>query len=231
MGSVGTIIGLATVGIIALGWIVLLVIGIIRIKRRRRAGVVLTVIGGIWGLLALSLLGFGTYTYQRAMRVSRVEDFDPEQYEGEMGSIVLPYKGESSLEVQDKESQKRMGLSTTNGTVLAPAGAYDLYSYEVIDEDGNGAKWTASGSLSSVESREISIEAGSTQDLEIGPAFTAKVTVKKKGQDEAVLDFKLIGRGGGNYTITGMDKGRKAPGFQVVDKSGDILWQGKFEYG
>ncbi len=231
MGSVGTIIGVATVGTIALGWIVLLVIGIIRIKRRSRAGVVLTIIGGIWGLLALSLLGFGIYGYQRAMRVSRVEDFDLEQYEGEMGSIILPYKGESSLEVQNKESQKRMRLSTTNGVVLAPTGRYDLCSYEVIDEDENGAKWMAQGSLYSLKSREISVEADSTQDLEIGPAFTAKVTVKKKRQDEAVLDFKLIGRGGGNYTITRMDKRRKAPGFQVVDKSGDILWQGKFEYG
>jgi len=215
--GIGAIVAIVVGASITLGWIVPLVIGIIFIKRKSRAGVVLTVIGGVWGLVGLSVLGFGIYSSQRAMRVSRVEDFDPEQYEGEMGSIVLPYKGESSLEVQNKESQKRMRFSTTNGMVLAPTGRYDLCSYEVIDEDENGAKWTASGSLYSLKSREISVEADSTQDLEIGPPFVAKVTVKKKGQDEAVLDFKLTGRGGGNYTITRMDKGRKAPGFQVVD--------------
>jgi hypothetical protein len=218
--------------IIGLGWIALLIIGIVLIKKKKKtAGIVLTVVAGVWGLIALLMIGGGIYGYRRASKMYAIEDFNPAEYKGEMGSIVVPHKGKSSLAVSDKKKGGRIQLSTKDGVFSIPTGAYTLSSYDIIANDKNNIKWEASGSLYSIKSRKISIEPDSRKEIQIGPPFIAKIEAKKKGQNEATFDFKLIGSGGGKYTIGRYGKGKKAPRFQVIDKSGNILWQDKFEYG
>ena len=217
--------------VILLGWIPLLIIGIVRIRRRKKkpSGIVMTVIGGVWVLCLLSITVVVFHSYSQLMKYTEVEDFDPEQCEEAVGSIVLPYKGKSTLVLRDNKNVKGMRLRTEDGVMVVPEGTYDLEKYQLVKEDESGVEWVASGYLYSLG--EISVEAGSSRELEIGSPFTAKVLVREKKSGEAVFDLKLTGRSGVEYTIARVGKGSKAPGFQVVDESGNVLWHGKFEYG
>ncbi len=230
MAMVIGVIALIFAAALALGWIVPLAIGITRI-RKGTAGTALTVIGAAWGVLALSVCGLAFYGYRQVAGYSEVEDFDHTQYQGETGSIVVPYHGESSLVVADTESDKQIRLSTTDGTLIVPAGTYELFSYDVADEDENGTKWKASCYLFQLKSDKISVEPGSRQKLDIGPPFTAKVAAKSKGQGEVSFDMTLTGRDGCQYTISRAGESRKAPTFHVLGKSGNVLWKGSFTYG
>jgi len=215
----------------AFGWLPLLVIGIICIKRKKkkRSGVVLTVIGGVWSLCSLSLVLLVIHFYRQAMMFSEIEDFAPEKHEGEMGSIVVPYKGKSELVLQDRENNKQIRLHTSDGVISVPVGTYDFRNYKAFKADEDNAEWAISGYLFSL--KEMRVEPDSRQELDIGFPLTAKVLAKTKGKKKTVFDLKLTGRSGVEYTIFRSGKRTEAPGFQILDKSGEVLWQGKFEYG
>lgn len=225
-----SVVALIFAAALALGWVVPLVVGIIRI-RRGAVGTALTVIGAAWGILAIPVCGLAFYGYRQVASYTEIEDFDHTQYRGETGTIVVPYKGKSSLVVADKNSDKQIRFSTTDGTMIVPVGTYELFSYDVADEDENGIKWEASCYLFRLKSGKISVGPGSSQELDIGPPFTAKVTTKSKGRDEASFDMKLTGRDGCQYTISKSGGSRKAPVFHVLGESGNVLWQGSFKYG
>lgn len=217
-----------------LGWLLPLVLGIVRIRRKGAGGVVLTVIGGVWGLVVLGVVGLAVYEVHEYSRVSdsgKVVDFDPAQYQGQTGSIVLSHKGESTLEIGGRDGGGRMRLSTSNGVLSAPVGTYNLFSYEAVGKDESGATWVASGSLSSRGREPISVKANSTQTLELGPPFKASVTVKSTGRGSATLDMSLKGCDGNQYTISKKGGRGEPPSFQVLSKTGEVLWQGRFEYG
>ena len=215
---------------LAIGWVVPLVVGIIWLRRKAGGGVAMTVIGGVWGVLALSGIGIGVSAYRQVGQYTKVEDFDPLQYQGPKGNIVVPHKGESSLEVTG-DGGKRMRLPTKDGVFVVPAGTYSPTSYKAVDKDSSGQEWEASSYLSLPKPGKISVKDGSRQDLDVGPPFVASVSVSAKGQEQATLDLKLTGRDGNQYTISRKGRLREAPGFEVRDKSGEVVWQGKFAYG
>jgi len=218
--------------IFALGWLVPLVMGIVRL-RRKREGTALTIIGGVWGILALLMVGFAAYGYFSVSRVtepSSVADFTPATCKGPTGKIVLPYKGEVSLVVSPLDADKQLRLSGKNGELVAPAGIHRLSEFEAVARDSRNVKWTASCSFWSGKQREICVRAGGSTPLDVGPPLTARVVAQHSGPDHARFDLEVLGPGGGSYSIEAAG-GRDAPRFVVLSPSGEVLWKGKFEAG
>ena len=219
---------------LALGWIVPLVMGIVRLRRKMPGGVAATAAGAVWGLLSISVIAIGIAFYAFAQRqeavATKVEAYDASQDQGSKGSIVLPFKGRSTLELIG-EGGKMVRLSTQDGTIAAPAGTFRPVSYEAIGKSEDGNEWAATCTLSSRSLGTLTVAEGSSQYLRVGPPFTASVSVKTKGQNEATLDLKLVGVDGNQYTIMRRDGRGEPPAFQVIALSGETLWQGKFEYG
>jgi len=181
--------------------------------------------GLLMGLVPLLLIGglisYGFVMAASASRAYAAKSFEPAQYKGETGSIVLPYKGESAMTLYGKGESIR--LRTADGTFKAPAGGYTVSSYEVSSQDENNVKWTAS---TSPRSTSIVVKNGASAQLEIGPPFTASIDVKNRGDNQVSMTFNLKDKLGNSYTIA-----NSAPSFQVMSQSGDILWQGKFQFG
>ncbi|MEW6026336.1 MAG: hypothetical protein AB1599_03455 [Planctomycetota bacterium] len=70
------------------------------------------------------------------------------------------------------------------------------------------------------------VTSGSSEQLKIGPPFTASVDVKNKQNNQASITFNLKDNAGNSYTIYNSE-----PSFQVISHSGETLWQGKFQFG
>jgi len=225
------LLALAVGAVVFLGWLVLLVIGIVRWRRRATAGIALTIIGAIWGFGAIAVGGLGALAYRQFSRAIRVENFDPAGYKGEMGTIVLPYKGESSLVLMSQVGAKSIRVRAKDGVAQAPAGKYYLSSYEAVAKDQQRARWTAScfPGRQAMGSRSLSLGAASPQQLDLGPPFTASVVVRNATGAKPILDLSITGRGGNSYTIFRGDG--RPPSFQVVSRDAQVLWQGRFEYG
>ena len=181
--------------------------------------------GLLMGLVPLLLFaGFIIYSIVMAVSASRpysAKPFNPSQYNGATGSIVLPYKGESALTLIGKGESIR--LSTTDGTLKAPTGDYQVRLYEASGQDEKNVKWTASTHLPKTK---ISVKSGSSEELEIGPPFIASVDVKNKTNNYVSMTFNLKDNAGNSFTIYNSE-----PSFQVLSQSGNILWQGKFQFG
>ena len=225
---------LVVAAIFALGWIVPLVMGIVRQKKTKN-GLALIIIGGVWGLIGLTIIAIPTFGYVQMRKYTHVEKFDPTTYKGTMGKIELSYTGESKLTLMSVDHPKRMALLermellVTNGIAMAPIGNYMMAMCEFTAKDQNNQIWTASCYLPSSGSNKISIQANTPYKLQVGPPFTASVSAEPGDDGKVTMNLMLAGAGNTSYGIRG--PGTWAPGFQVLDKTGNVVWQGKFAYG
>jgi len=232
MGAyVGVAIAVLVAAVLLLGWLVPLIAGLVMMRRRQQpAGVVLTVIGAVWGVLGLLILGLSIFAYTQFPKATKLETFDPAHYAGRMGTVNVPYKGEGSLTISERGKARRLKLTTTNGAFRLPAGSYQLLQYEAVGRDRANTKWTASAGLSGRTST-LTVAGDSTQDLDVGPPLKAKVAAQTRSGNMASLDLKLTGRGGDQYMLSKGTGGGGAPRFQVLSPTGQVLWQGQFAYG
>jgi len=221
--GIGVLLGL----MLALVSVIMGIIALVMVRKSRGMlrGKGWAISGLIMGLLPLLLLGgliiYGFVMAASASRSYSAKPFDPSQYKGETGSIILPYKGESALTLIGKGESIR--LSTTDGTLKAPTGNYHVSSYEASGKDEKNIKWTASTYL---HKTRLSVTNGSAEQLDIGPPFTASVDVKNKTNNYVSMTFNLKDNAGNLFTIYNSE-----PSFQVLSQSGNILWQGKFQFG
>jgi hypothetical protein len=241
------------VDLVLLGaWVVPLIIGVVKL-RRRTGGVALTIIGAIWALGAVGLAAaghVGVSRFSAALRVEnfnparlsrqpmrvnrfdappRVEDFNSDTFKGQTGTVTLPYRGESSLIVTDTDAHKRLRLHVRDGVAQAPVGDYKVSSYDISMKGKGGVTWTASHYASSSQALEVS--APSPAHLNLGPPFTAQVEVNESSGEGTMLQLSITGRAGESYVIISRQWRAKPPRFQVLDRLGQVVWQGQFEYG
>ena len=231
---------------LALGWLVPLVIGIARLRRKSAGGggLALTIVGGVWGAAAVVLGGCGgLMAFVLAVGGGWVaaEPFDPSQYDGPMGSIAVPYEGAAALEVWSSPSGKRLGLSTTDGRFQVPVGEYTPYSFTAKRTDADGMPWSAHTFLTTARPTpgrptpgrpaQVSVQADRAVPLELGPPLTASIVVRRQRANRVNLDLKIVDSQGRRYTITRAGRQHMPPGFEVLSPSGEVVWQGCFEYG
>lgn len=233
------------------GWVVPLAIGIVKL-RRRSGGVALPTIGVVWalgaiGLAAVGYVGFTPFSaapergdssgrspvgyvgITRSGAALRAEDFDPATFKGQTGTVTLPYQCESSLIVTDTNTHKRLRLHVRDGVAQAPVGDYKVSSYDMSMKGKGGVTWTASHYASSPQALEIS--AASPAHLNLGPPFTAQVEVNESPGEGTMLQLSVTGRAGESYAIVSRQWRAKPPRFQVLDRLGQVVSQGQFEYG
>ena len=79
------------------------------------------------------------------------------------------------------------------------------------------------------DSEPITVIAGQTTDLKIGPPFSPKFTVEAKDK-VALLGLEIRGAGNEKITEIGGDSPPK-PKFTITDPQGKVVEQGDFEYG
>ncbi|MBI5687100.1 MAG: hypothetical protein HZC54_18675 [Verrucomicrobia bacterium] len=215
-----------------LGWIIPLAFGIGRI-RKKTGGVVLTVVGGVWGLLALCFGGLVAWSITMGFRAMQVEDFDPAKFQGKTGKITLAHKAESELVLMSFGGMdtKRMRFKTLDGVFSVPEGKYFPFEFAAFARDPAGAKWKATCQLFGGAKDELSVSAESSQELAAGPPFTAKVKVSKQSGNEVAFDLKITGQGGHNYAFQRTDAADTPPGFEVVGPDGKVVLKDKFHFG
>ena len=218
--------------VVLLGWLLPLVVGIVRTVRGQRS-TGLIVFGGAWGLFGaagLGLLFVGALAFRTANRPTRTEVFDPATYEGPTGTIVVPFTARTQLSVIGQQSAVRQQLTATGGSLIAPAGSLTVRSVDLTAADDSGAQWSASCFFR--RQQQLNLAEGETQELKIGPPFTAKVIAKKTSDDMCTFDLKVTGTGGNGFTIRQLGSAaNKAPAFEVLNKDGEVVWQGDFKYG
>jgi len=181
--------------------------------------------GLIMGLLPLFLLGgllvYGMYMASSINRLPDIKVFNPDEYKDPIGTITLAYKGESSLTLFGNNGSIR--LTSNDGTMIAPVGEYTGGAYEASSLDENNLKWTASAYLYRTK---VSVKDGASVELEVGPPLIASIDVKTRANNQVTMNFNLKDKGENPYTIA-----NSMPAFQVLSQSGEVLWQGKFQFG
>lgn len=178
------------------------------------------------GACCLAFLG-ATWLAEEG-QCGQIEKFDPAQYQGAMGRIVLPLKGQAFLLVMDAQGSRILHLTSKDGSFQAPVGQFKLLRYYATTTDASQEKWIVTGTPAQDKS-QLNVTADASVDLEVGPPFTASVTVTKE-QDQANLSLTLLGRGGDKCVIQKMGP-PEPPSFQVVAQGGQVVWSAAFKFG
>lgn len=231
---------LAVLGIVVLillllfvvGWLVPLIWGIVRI-RRKTGGRALTIIGAAWGAIAI-LLGMVGVLSVLSMRdelpgASKSEAFNAKTYKGSTGKILLPCKGTTTLEVKHIASGNAYSLTGNDGEIIAPAGVLVLKSFTVSAKDKKGAQWELSHFFWNSPVKEIFVREGESVRCELGAPLTASVVASHIDANSASLELLLSCPRGMTYDL--IPKGGRDVGFVVLSKAGETLWQGDFKAG
>lgn len=152
-----------------LGWLFPLVSGIVRMRRNKAGGKGRLVFGGIWGILAFFLASYAFTAARSVYKQYQAEDFNPGAYQqGDLGTVTLPFKGESSLVLYEATGGKQIRFKTSDGLFQVPAGEYRLSSWQgtLTATDDKKSKWTASAkSYFPSGDKRVSVAAGSTVEL------------------------------------------------------------------
>jgi len=162
---------------------------------------------------------------------TKTVQFNPKSYKGQMGKISTSFKGESLLRVRDKSDGTEYVLKSTNGVFQAPVGSYEVSSYEATAKDKAKAEWTAHSTSIASKVKSVTLKANTTCQLKIGPPLTASAKATTKSNNQASLSFSLVDDSGSSFLISKDSGQTNPPGFKVLSKSGDVLWQGSFKYG
>jgi hypothetical protein len=215
----------------SLGWIVLLVIGIVRRRRQLPGGLVMIILGGLWGVPAIGVIALASFAFYQvsAYEPITVKPFDAATYAGETGTIMLNYAGDATLQVGTTNANEHLALSGSGGVITAPAGVLSPSRFEGKRE-GRGGTWEVSAYLGRGNSKTITVASDMPVAFEAGPPLSASIKVKQKANRQVSLDFELKGRDAQRYTITG-PKRQQTPRFEIRDGQGEIVLSGAFAYG
>ena len=236
MEIVGVLIGMAMllfVGLVALflglGWLVPAGMGIRRL-RRGDGGAGLLAGGALWAVIAV-FAGFVIIRGAGALFSGYMPTaFDPAEYHGETGEVHLTWDGPCELTIFSSEENERWLLSGEDGRVVGPAGEYAISSWTLKAAGDDGRTWQARGyGWGQPELSRVRIAADHPARLSVGPPFRARLDVDTTG-DRVSIGLGITGGEGASYTIEPEGR-RRAPSFEVLNASGDVVWSEDFEFG
>lgn len=239
MSTVETIIfSISVIAALTL-WIPLFIFGIYKVMRKeKKKGVYLIIASAIWFLVVFGGAGFaGVYlVYNAFTSIStpyKTVDFKPEQYQGEIGEIILTYGKNATITALDSKNHTVTNSSGTDGVIKFPSGKHFLSRVNITEKDTDGKDWRLSVPLYKKFS-DITISKDKPVEIKIAPPFIATVlSSKKKGED--VFDFELKDCIGNSVSIFGSSSSKPrdqlVPRFQLVDSGGNVVFEKDFEYG
>lgn len=221
MAMLGYLVGI----VLTLGWIPLLVLGVIRLVRKKTAsGIVFTSIGCLWPGV---LFGLAVVLPFIILNYDRPKPFDPTKFTGRTGLLTTGNPGDGVLNIEFDEND--YVLNSADGNFVLPAGAVKIEYYALIRCDTDGNAWQVSCSMHA-RNRIMTVSSSDTNALMVGPPFVAEVKPRFKN-GTVDLDLKLTGRDGENYTLRKIKSSEFVPGFEVVNQHAKVVWSGNFSYG
>ncbi len=215
-------------------WLPLIIYGIYKIIRKEnKKGTYMVVAGSAWCMLILAAFVFAcvyfTYdAYKNIRSPQKTVDFKPEQYQGEIGEIILDYGKNATLSGYDTKNYSSIKAAGTDGTIKFPAGKYSLSELSITEKDSAGKDWTLSIPLYRKFSN-VTVSKDKPLEIKTAPPFIASVAYSSAaGKD--VFDFEFKDGAGNSVSIS--DGSRKnPPKFQLVDSAGTVVFEKNFEYG
>lgn len=184
------------------------------------------------GLVCLFVFAVGALIWTLST-MRPAEPFNASTYKGSVGRIAVPFKGKVTLGMtQGSEpsgsNQRPTSYIGENGMVIVPTGDYLISYYEIEGKADNQNSIILSGD-SRHSLPHVTVRAGQTQQITLGPPLNASIDVKQMDADRVSMNLKMSGAGDDACTIRSSDG--SAPGFQILSSKGDILAQGSFKYG
>jgi hypothetical protein len=212
------------------GWLIPLIVGIVK-WRRKTGGKGWLIASGIWCSLAVVWIGFCVYSAISISRSNATEEFKAENYVGDRATLVLPYSGSGTLSIRQVNTGKSLRVSFVNtNSVVVPAGTLAVWhlTYQGKNEEG-----VVTGGMScSFEAREAIVAlANEVIPLKGGLPLTASITAKKTTGDKLQLGYGLIDVAGNRISISGGTSENGNPKFQAIGLDGNCFWSGQLEYG
>lgn len=227
------LIGLIIVAVmvsLCFGWLIPLVVGIVK-WRRKTGGKGWLIASGIWCSLAAVWIGFCVYSAMTVSRRFATEEFKADNYSGGLATLVLPYSGSGTLSIRQADKGKSWSVPFSNtNSVSVPAG--ELTIWYLSYQEKNDAGVVTGGMNCSFESKEdIVAQANEVISLKGGLPLTASITAKKKADDKLQLDYVLKDVAGNRISISGGASENGNPKFQAIGLDGNCFWSGQLEYG
>jgi len=182
------------------------------------SGIIISAVPIVGLLIAVAI--YFLFIRPRLFPAPTNEKFNPQTYQGDKGAIILPYKGPSVLTVWSPDKNAEIELSSSDGTILAPAGNLRIKAYEINARDINGAEWKLFSYF--ISPFDLTVKANSSQNINIGSPFTTTVNAIQKDGYIVSFEFILKDCAGNQYGIEPF-----RPEFQVMAKTGEILWKDK----
>ncbi len=232
MAAVGIIFGIIILLIAAffvLGWIVPLIIGLVR-RKQGKSCTALIVLGSVWGVMALlgaGVIGLGVYAFSMAESRWQTEEFDPSAYEGETAILETAHKGNATLVARVGEGES-YSFSTDDGSFLVPADVIKPQSYSITAKGDDGKTWTASWWFYSAQNDpEADLTAVDRGNLDVGPPIIVKPSRRVLSEGRQSIDVSFTDAAGRSVRLSPP----KPPVIQILDASGAAVWSHKMEYG
>jgi hypothetical protein len=226
MQGVFMLIGLVFV----LGWILPLVQGIVRIRAGGK-GTWLIAFACVWAFVAIGIASLGVCVYVAVRNRLVSEELDMAAYGGPTGTIVSPYRGESTLiVVTGGEDREQVKVISNNGRFVVPAGQVEVSFYEARKGDRFGVRWKAYTVSSGSTRKHLVVPANGECVLDMGEPLTARINARRNGEGGCSMSFEVKDRNGAAFALDLVEG--VAPGeFQATDSSGKVVWTDTFPYG
>lgn len=225
---------MAVMAVMAIGWIIPLVFGLVFVRRRRGLGITLLAVAGLWGFLAGSaVVGVVMLVRQQAKMFGEEQVFNPATHQGPTGTVIVAHKGTSSLTLFSAGATQpgRIRIDGKTSSLTVPVGTYSLWNYEITELDATKHAWRASSILAGATTGGLLVvNAKSSQTLDVGPPLAAQVVIGASSKSKADFTLALRDKAGHSWSISGgAPEASKGSGFEVRDKAGKVLWTGKFD--
>jgi len=226
---IGIVIFAFLVGL-SLGWLIPLVIGLVKMSRKT-GGKGWLIGSGVWAFCAFVLVGLGIYSFAKAQRQYATEDFNAETYSGDKAALILPYSGSGSLSFRNIDQNKSFQVSfTETNRVAVPAGLLKVW-YLSYNFNNKADEMTGGMSCSLASEENLVVKAGDFITLQGGAPITAAITAKRAEGDKLRINYSLTDVAGNRISYWGMDSENKKPKFEAIGPDGSCFWSGQLEHG
>ncbi|MCX5670813.1 MAG: hypothetical protein NTU94_05770 [Planctomycetota bacterium] len=168
-------------------------------------------------------------TYYRVQVAPDGASIRLEKYEPKMGTLDI---GVADARLRVMSDTGYYDLTGSDGKWQVPEGKYQGQVLTLSKTDAGGKTWTFTrqemGPLAKFE-----VRGGETTAIKVGPPLALKVDAKNEPPGQVSLEIALAGKGGERYSVRLNHGGSllPPPTVQVFDASGNVLAEGKAEYG
>ena len=208
-------------------WMPLLGIGIYRLKKygAKPGGIIMTLLGGIWGIGALVIFSLFLFVYFSLLSYEPTI-FNPSEHDGPVGKIQFPLSSDINLYVSDNEGN----VLVANGdgdSITLPIGEYYLSSCRFKKKDEKGNKWNLR--IYPENQNLLSVTETKSPTLDIGPPVKIWIKSVKQGKDSFRFSLESKDKNGNRALLSSNSSGKTS--FKILSLDQKVLKEGNFEYG